>query len=140
MLWGRHVLDNLWWSYEPRRICRSKEALEKNNWSRKWKGGGLERFILLIYVILWLQDVLILEYDFKLITATKTAAPSLRFGDVNLDGYNDLLMTVIEKGKEDSYSYFFENMPCDLAECKALSSSHSRYFKMRGSDTSYALI
>lgn len=56
-----------------------------------------------------------MEYDFKLIPATKTSAPSLRFGDFNLDGYNDLLMTVIEKGKEDSYSYFFENTPCDLA-------------------------
>lgn len=61
------------------------------------------------------EDVLIMEYDFKLIPATKTSAPSLRFGDFNLDGYNDLLMTVIEKGKEDSYSYFFENTPCDLA-------------------------
>ncbi|EAS01135.2 FG-GAP repeat protein (macronuclear) [Tetrahymena thermophila SB210] len=86
------------------------------------------------------SDILIIDFEFRIFKSDdQINYPSLRFGDFNLDGYNDLLMT-ITKDSIDSYSYFFENTYCDLPQCEKLLSNHKRYFELQGQNTKYGLI
>ncbi len=56
-----------------------------------------------------------MEYNFTQVKS-EYAYPSIRFGDINLDGYNDMILTVYNNEKpedKNSYSYLFENVYCD---------------------------
>lgn len=38
-----------------------------------------------------------MQYEFRILEANEYNFPSLRFGDFDFDGYNDLLMTVVSE-------------------------------------------
>ena len=37
----------------------------------------------------------------------------LRFGDLDIDGYEDLIVQLSDKGQSNSYSYFLRSTSCD---------------------------